>query len=123
MDPISHFTRIVNEYKMWNSFEIKACLFREDISIQWKIIFLYIQLRHDTPYTVKGINTDHLKLIHLTRDIRFLADLLNTISSRNKIEVSAEIASLELLTGDILFDYHQRINSNDLYDIDCFAMS
>ena len=121
LKPLQQFMGIVKDYNLWKTFEVKSCLFREKETSQWKAGFIYIQLREDTPYAATGINTSRLKLIHQVKDIKYLRDILNRISSRGRIRLANEFVSLELLTGEILFDYHQRRNAVELYDIDSFC--
>lgn len=80
-DPLQQFMKIIKEYKLWKTFEIKSCLFRESETCQWKAGFVYIQLREDAPYTATGINTSRLKLIHEVKDIKYLNGFLNVGSS------------------------------------------
>jgi hypothetical protein len=40
-ESIEKFINVLQEYKLWNTFETKACLIIEDESSEWKVSFLY----------------------------------------------------------------------------------
>jgi len=83
-DDTDIFSSKLKKDHFWKYYEIKACLFRNDVDTQWQVIFMYARLLTDEISTIPNLpKTNHFRLIHEIYELGKLSDLLRQIRDKN----------------------------------------
>ncbi|MPZ06042.1 MAG: hypothetical protein GEU26_06425 [Nitrososphaeraceae archaeon] len=93
-------SEIVQEENLWKYFEIRTCLLKySDDDETWKVGFLFIRLLdHKIPIQSFLPDLKRLKMLHEVLPIKDLKDLLDLVSTKQKVRLGGVEASLELVT-------------------------
>lgn len=122
---LTQFIDKINDIRIWGSYEVKACLLRGRATDSWKIGAIRIQLL-DYEKVSDEILYDHpcLKLIRRVEEITTLHTFLRQIIEEESFVFFGNEVSLEFVSANLQFDFHDRQYMINNYSIDnaCYLL-